>query len=127
MRAIVPVVSDREPYVISPHFGRSPYFALVDIKNDEHEVEVFENPALRGGGGRLAHGGGGHGRLIVSFISSLNVKAVIVRSIGYRAFYHLRDLGIKVYETSERYLSEAIEKFKRGELRESKGPSRQHG
>ena len=126
MRVVVPVTSSREPYVISPHFGRSPYFALVDIKNDEHEVEVFENPAFRGGEEGLAHGGG-HGRLIVSFISSLNVKAVIVRSIGYRAFYHLRDLGIKVYETSERYLSEAIEKFKRGELRESEGPSRQHG
>lgn len=126
MKVAVPVVSNKEPYVISPHFGRSRYFALVEMENSGYEVKILENPALKGGDLRALTEGGGHGRVVVSFINSLGVKAVIVKSIGYGAFYRLRDLGIKVYESSDRYLKDAIDKFKRGELKECERPCEHH-
>jgi len=125
MKVAVPVTSNKEPYIISSHFGRSRYFALVEIKEGGYEVEVLENPAFKErGAGMREHGG--HGRTAVSFVGSLGVEAVIVKSIGYGAFYNLKDLGIKVYESSDRYLRDAIDKFRRGELRERERLSEHH-
>jgi len=86
----VPVIRARGEYYLSPHFGRAPFFAFIEVKGDEYRVlEVLENTYSRHEQGR--------GRGVIDLMLSRGVKAVIARGIGYGAFYKLRESGVKVY------------------------------
>lgn len=86
----VPVIRTRGEYYLSPHFGRAPFFAFIEVKGDKYRVlEVVENTHLRHEHGR--------GRGVIDLMLARGVNAVIALGIGYGAFYKLRDSGVKVY------------------------------
>ena len=118
----VPVVKIGNEYYISPHFGRAPYFAFIEVSGNSYKIrEVVEN----------LHAGHEHGkgRGIVELLASRNVNSVIVLGIGYGAFYMIKELGIKAYyipaqEANRRLipLSKAIEMFMNNQLEEAAEP-----
>jgi predicted Fe-Mo cluster-binding NifX family protein len=86
----VPVIRARGEYYLSPHFGRAPFFAFIEVAGDKYRVlEVLENTHSRHEHGR--------GRGVIDLMLSRGVKAVVALGIGYGAFYKLRESGVKVY------------------------------
>ncbi|RLC42062.1 MAG: hypothetical protein DRH44_04650 [Candidatus Coatesbacteria bacterium] len=87
-------------------FGRAPYFIIVD----GDEVEVIKNENI--------HGAGGVGITTAQMIAEKNVEVVISGNFGPKAFNVLSSAGIKMYSTSGETVSEALESFKKGELKQ---------
>jgi len=119
----LPVLKVGDRYYLSPHFGRAPYFAIVEVSGSGYRVrEVVENQYISHGHRR--------GASVVSMLLLQGVNVVVASGIGYRAFERLRELGVKVYltpETSGRLvpLEEAIEMLISGKLEEAEEP-REH-
>jgi predicted Fe-Mo cluster-binding NifX family protein len=118
MRVAVPVleteVNGRR--LVNAHFGKSNLFAVVDTGTGK--VEVKENPGL--------HVARGRGIYIAEMFRENGVEAVLVKEMGPGAFDKIRNqLGITVYLIPEnvKFLDEAIEMFKRGELEELLEPN----
>jgi len=102
--------------LVNAHFGKSNLFAIVDIENGE--IEVKENPGL--------HVERGRGMFIAGMLKESGVDAVLVKEMGPGAFDKIRNqMGLKVYLIPEevKFLDEAIEKFKKGELEELLEPN----
>jgi len=118
----VPVVKVGSEYYLSPHFGRAPLFALIEVSSNSYKIRnVVENP--------YAVHERGKGRGIVEFLVSQGVNAIIVLGIGYGAFYRLKERGIKVYYVPVREqgkgvvsLSKAIEMCVNKQLEEAVEP-----
>jgi len=88
---------------VCSHFGRAPYFAIINIEDGKVSLEIIENP--RGKGIRA-------GELALK----LGVNGVVVKDIGFRALEMLRSAGIEVYACNVNTLKEVIEEAKRGSL-----------
>ena len=102
--------------LINAHFGKSNLFAVVDT--DSNAVEIVENPGL--------HVQRGRGIYIAQMFKEKGVEAVLVKEMGPGAFDKIRNgLGIKVYLVPEevKFLDEALELFKKGELPELTEPN----
>ncbi len=117
-----PVVSIHNEYYLSPHFGRAPLFAFIQISSNSYKIlEVVENP-------NIGHGRGG-GRAIVELLASRGINAVILLEVGYGTFYMLKEHGIKLYYVPVHRvgnelipLSKAIEMFMNRQLEEAVEP-----
>jgi len=117
-----PVVNIHNEYYLSPHFGRAPLFAFIQISSNSYKIlEVVENPHIRHEHGR--------GRAIVELLASRDVSAVILLGVGYGAFHMLKEHGIKVYYVPVQGvgnklvpLSKAIEMFMNRQLEEAVEP-----
>ncbi len=94
---------------ISKHFGRSNYFAVVEIENGNFKnFEIYENPFQEHGPGQLPN-----------FLRDLGVGTIIVYGIGERAIEFFQDYGIEVISGIDGNLKEIIESFIKGELKEN--------
>ena len=114
MIVALPVVKTSDRILLYPHFGRTPYIAYVDVRDREYKViSIEENPYAR-------VEGGGKGKAILNQLLSKRVEAVIVLSIGYGMFQHLKTTGITVYrlriENRIPSLEEALELFINGQV-----------
>ncbi len=118
----IPVVKTTDRVLIYPHFGRTPYFAFVEVVNNKYRVlKIEENPYKDHEHGR--------GKGIVGYLLSHNVEAVIVSGIGYNAFNNLRSVGIKIYYIeSEKPLTldEVLKQFIEDKLTEAHKPPGKH-
>jgi len=94
---------------VSEVFGRAVSFTIVDVENgDIKSVEVVRNDyAVRGGGAGIA---------VSQFLANIGVKVVLTGNVGPNALSVLNSAGIKVYRASGLKVSEAVEKFLKGEL-----------
>jgi len=92
------------------HFGKAPFYVIVDIENDEvKDVDFTPNPG---------HSGGACGNAVMN-IKNLGVDALIVSGIGANPLMKFREIGIKVYYDGESpIVEESIKKFIDGELKE---------
>jgi len=99
--------------LIDPRFGRCQYFIIVDT--DTLEFEAVQNPSMSAGGGA----GIQSGQLMVN----KDVKAVLTGNVGPNAFTTLQAAGINVVVGVSGMVKEAIEKYKKGELKATQGPS----
>ena len=92
-RIAVATVRDRGlEDVISPEFGHSRTFTIIDIENGEiRNVEVIENPA-----GNIAHG---RGPIVGKSLADKGVEIVVTSEIGPGASAILEQLGIKIMMT----------------------------
>lgn len=90
---------------ISWHFGRAPYFAIVNINN---EVKFEIKPTI---------GHTGTGSDALNFVKAYNANAVIAKAIGQRALQSLLNVGIKVYETKADTLNEVVEEIKANKVK----------
>ncbi len=97
---------------VDPRFGRAKYFVIVDAESGGFEaVDNAQNlNAPQGAGIQAAQN-----------VSAKGAGVLITGHCGPNAFRTLSAAGIKVLTGAEGTVSEALEKFKAGELKESEG------
>ena len=94
---------------VAEHFGRAPYFALVELEGGEARVEFFENPR------RL-------GRPPGAYVAEMGVDYVAIKGgIGVKALALPRERGVKVLEVEGGKLRDVVEALKAGKYREYTG------
>ncbi len=120
MIVAIPVVKAGDKYHLSPHFGRAPYFAIVEVRDGKYEIrEIVENPH--------ANHERGKGEVVINLLQSRNVEAVVAMNMGYRIFEKLRSRGIKIYTIPEEAsaqltIEELAEMLAKGRLKEAERP-----
>jgi predicted Fe-Mo cluster-binding NifX family protein len=98
---------------ISPIFGRSPFYVLVDTET--MHVETMLNPetsSLRGAGFHSPE-----------LIAGRGAQAVVTGSVGPNAFRALQALGLPVYLSAGGTVRKAIEAYKAGRLQPAEDAS----
>ena len=90
------------------HFGKAPFYVIVDVENGEiKDVDFTTNPG---------HSGGACGNA-VSNIKNLGADALIVIGIGPNPLMGFKQLCIKVYkDDNSPTVEESIKKFLNNEL-----------
>ena len=92
---------------VSQHFGKCPYFVLVDFEDETvKEVKVVDNPFFTG------HGPG----QVPEYIASLGANVMISGGMGRRANEFFDNYGIKIATGAIGTVQEALSSFHGGEL-----------
>jgi predicted Fe-Mo cluster-binding NifX family protein len=98
---------------IDPRFGRCQYLLIVD--SESLDFEAVENPAVMAPGGA--------GIQAAQLVASMGAGAVITGNCGPNAYQVLSAAGIEVFVGASGSVREAIEAYRKGELRATPGPS----
>jgi len=98
---------------VDQRFGRCKYFLIVDTDSMEFEVLSNENAMASGGAGIQT----------AQTIANKGVKSIVTGNVGPNAFQTLSAAGIKVFTGASGTIKESIEKFKKGELKETEAPN----
>jgi len=94
-------------------FGRAPKFLVYDLDSDT--FEVVDNKK----GINAAHGAGIQA---AETIARSGAKALVTGHCGPRAFDVLSAAGIKIFNSGAATVAEALEKYRAGQLTESRSP-----
>ena len=93
--------------VVSPHFGRCPYFVLVDVEGrDVKAVGAVENPFY----------GSHEPGQVPAFIHSQNAQVMLAGGMGGRAIQFFQQLGIQAATGASGTARMALERYLGGEL-----------
>ena len=98
---------------IDPRFGRCSYFLIIDTETMEFDTISNESAMSRGGAGIQA----------AQTVAKTGVDAVITGNIGPNAYQTLSAAGIKVFTGANGIIKDAIEKYKKGELKQTQSPN----
>ncbi len=98
---------------VDQRFGRCQYFIFIDTETSEFEAVENENVSGMGGVGVQS------GQLV----AEQQAKVVITGKVGPNASQTLEAAGIDVVVNVSGSVKDALEKFKNGELKVSKGPN----
>jgi len=98
---------------IDPRFGRCAYFIIVETES--LEFEAIQNPNLDASGGA--------GIQSAQLVAGKQVKAIITGNVGPNAFQTLQSAGIEMITGVSGRVRDAVEKFKKGELKPSQSAS----
>ena len=99
---------------LAHHFGRAPYFAIVEID------ETQEAPTVKTEPNRSEHMGGAPGHSHESFLA-LKPNVVVAYSMGPGALTTFQSAGVTVLEATADTVKGNIESFKEGKLKELAG------
>lgn len=113
MKIVVTARTEGTQAQVDPRFGRAAWFVAVDT--DTGAAESVSNRA----GVQAAQGAGTQA---VQTIAGLGAQCLITGDIGPKAFSALEAAGIKPFIGAEGTVSEAIEAFAEGRLRQADGP-----
>ncbi len=92
---------------VSHHFGRCPYFTVVDIEGNEIiNVESVENPFFS------SHSPG----QVPSFIKELNADVMLAGGMGRRAVSIFEDYGIRCSTGATGTVKSSVDSYMAGEL-----------
>jgi predicted Fe-Mo cluster-binding NifX family protein len=119
---MIVVVSSRGPHLedeVSPIFGRSPYFLLVD--SETMVAQDMLNPAVSASGGA--------GVQSSQMLVRQGVEAVIGGNVGPNAMAVFTAAGIPVYHAAGRTVQQAVEALRDSVLERLDGPTvaKDHG
>ncbi len=95
---------------VDPRFGRAKYFLLIDSETQAltaHDNAVNLNAAQ------------GAGIQAAETVARLGAEVVLTGNVGPKAFRALQAAGIKTFLSESCPVSEALRKFKAGELKET--------
>ncbi len=110
-RVVIPVLDDSgKTSRLSAHFGRAPFFAVVEVKEDGNieSLKFLPNRSQHlGGSGRPPD-------VILSFAPNV----VITFGMGPRAMRRFQAEGVAVMQASSEYLGDVLSAFTRNELSE---------
>jgi predicted Fe-Mo cluster-binding NifX family protein len=98
---------------VDPRFGRCQYFVIVDPETFEYEA--IKNPNIDASGGAGIQSG--------QVMADRQVKVVVTGNVGPNAFQTLNAAGISVITGASGSVRQAIEKYKKGELKQTQGPT----
>ena len=98
---------------VNPRFGRCQYFLIVD--SETMQFEAIPNMAS----GAM----GGAGIQAAQIIAGKGVKALITGNVGPNAFQALSAAGIQIITGAYGTVREAVEKYKKGELKGISAPT----
>ena len=98
---------------IDQRFGRANYFLIVDT--DNMEIEPIQNPYVQAGGGA--------GIQAAQLVANNQIAAVLTGNIGPNAFQVLKETGINVITGATGSVKATVEKYNKGELKESEEPT----
>ena len=96
---------------VAHHFGMAPYFAIVELDDNQKNPKVKIEP------NKSEHMGGAPGHSHESFLA-LKPDIVIAYAMGPGALNTFQDAGITVLKATEDTVKENTEAFKQGKLRE---------
>jgi predicted Fe-Mo cluster-binding NifX family protein len=113
MKMCVSAVAQSLDAQVDPRFGRCAYFVIVD--SETMKFEAIPNMA--------ASAMGGAGIQAAQTVASKGVNVLITGNVGPNAFQTLSAVGIKVVTGAFGTVRETIERYKRGELRETGAPT----
>ena len=113
MKICITAQGDKLDSQIDPRFGRCQYFIIVDIET--LEFEAIQNPNIDAMGGAGVQSG--------QFVAEKQAKAVLTGNVGPNAFQTLQAGGLEVIVGVSGSVKEAIEKYKKGELKPTNNPS----
>ena len=100
---------------VDPRFGRADYFILVDSESRDI-VKVVDNAEAQ----NAAHGAGINS---ASVVADTGAQVVLTGMIGPKAFEVLQAAGIKVITDMSGTVREAVERYIKGDISSSQGPS----
>jgi predicted Fe-Mo cluster-binding NifX family protein len=108
MRIAVSVETNNElESVVAHHFGRCPFFALVDLEGrDVQAVKVVENPFFNG------HQPG----QVPGFIKEQNANVMLSGGMGGRAIEFFQQFGIETATGADGTVRQSLERYLGGEL-----------
>ena len=98
---------------VDPRFGRCSYFLIVDTDTMSFESISNESAMASGGAGIQA----------AQTVAKAGAEAIITGNIGPNAFQTLSAAGIMVFTGAKGTVKEAVESYKKGELKETKSAS----
>jgi predicted Fe-Mo cluster-binding NifX family protein len=99
---------------LAHHFGRAPYFAIVEFDENQKTSKVKTEP------NRSEHMGGAPGHSHESFLA-LKPDIVVACTMGPGALSTFQNAGITVLKAIENTVKGNIESFKEGKLKEMVG------
>ena len=113
MKICVTATADSLDAQIDPRFGRCSYLVIVD--SETMQFEAIPNMA--------AGATGGTGIQAAQTIANKGVKLLITGNVGPNAFGALSAAGIEIVTGAFGTIRDAVEKFKRGELKKTGAPT----
>jgi predicted Fe-Mo cluster-binding NifX family protein len=108
MRIAVSVETNNElESVVAHHFGRCPFFAIVDLEDrDVKAVQVIDNPFYNG------HQPG----QVPGFIKEQNANVMLSGGMGGRAIEFFQQFGIETATGADGTVRQSLERYLGGEL-----------
>ena len=98
---------------VDSRFGRCAYFVIVDS-------ETMEFNAVSNESSSAAHGAGIQA---AQTVANMGVEVVLTGNVGPNAFSVLSAAGIKIVTGASGSVREAVEKYKKGQLKEVGNPT----
>lgn len=96
--------------VVALHFGRCPFFVIVDVADGKvQQSEVIENPFYS------QHQPG----QVPGFINNQNVDVMLSKGMGGRAIQFFRQFGVGAATGASGTVSQAIEAYLAGQLQDA--------
>lgn len=94
--------------IVGPHFGRCPYFVLVDVEDRRvKEVREVENPFY----------GNHQPGQVPGFIASLGANVMLTGGMGGRAILFFEQYGIEGVTGAYGTVRQSVERYLSGQLR----------
>ena len=94
--------------VVSHHFGRCPYYIVVDVDEDEiKDVKAVKNPFYE------SHGQAGE---VPNFIHSLGVEVIISGGMGPKAIGFFQQLGVQAFTGASGIVGDVIKNYISGKI-----------
>ena len=98
---------------VDSRFGRSPYFAIIDLNT--MEFNFLNNSAVKESGGA--------GIKAAQMIADQKVDALITGNLGPKAFSALKATDLKLYNFDGGTIKKAVEAYKNGDLKHFTAPT----
>jgi predicted Fe-Mo cluster-binding NifX family protein len=94
--------------VVSPHFGRCPYFVLVDLEGQEvKDLREVDNPYF----------GNHRPGQVPALINSLGADVMLTGGMGGRAIMFFQEFGIEGVTGAHGTVLQSVERYLGGQLR----------
>jgi predicted Fe-Mo cluster-binding NifX family protein len=115
MKICIPTQEDRGlDSRVSRHFGRAPYYALVETETGEVEMEANTKACHDHGHGHGHDHGHGHRCGCHQIMGSRDLGAVICTGMGRGALAGFVKRGVDVYLADKETVAEVLEEFRSG-------------
>ena len=106
MRIIIPVYNEYGLNAqLSEHFGRTPYFAVIDL---DENGQIIKQSTVSSSGEHFCEG--------IDFLLNLKPDIMIAHGMGQRVVQNFQNARIAILRTSANVVKDAIQQYNRGEL-----------